>query len=116
MSAKWFFNGWEGLGRTLVVGVLAYAALIILLRISGKRTLSKMNAFDLIVTVAFGSTLASVLLSRDVPLSDGVMAFALLIALQFIITWVSVRSGFADNMVKAEPALLFFRGSFCTTC
>ena len=49
-----FFNGWEGIARTLVIGVLAYLALILTLRISGKRTLSKMNAFDLIVTVALG--------------------------------------------------------------
>jgi uncharacterized membrane protein YcaP (DUF421 family) len=42
-----------------------------LLRISGKRTLSKMNAFDLVVTVALGSTLATVLLSTDVALAEG---------------------------------------------
>jgi uncharacterized membrane protein YcaP (DUF421 family) len=31
----------------LVIGTLAYVALIAFLRVSGKRTLSKMNAFDL---------------------------------------------------------------------
>jgi uncharacterized membrane protein YcaP (DUF421 family) len=50
------------LGRVLLAGVLAYAALVLLLRTSGKRTLSKMNAFDLVVTVALGSLLGSVLL------------------------------------------------------
>ena len=54
-----FFDSWAGLGRVLVVGVLAYSALVLLLRISGKRTLTKMNAFDLVVTVALGSTLAT---------------------------------------------------------
>ncbi len=62
-----FFDTWTGLGRTVVVGTLAYAALVLILRVSGKRTLSKMNAFDLIVTVALSSTLATVLLARDVP-------------------------------------------------
>ncbi len=38
-----FFQGWAGLGRVAVVGVLAYVALVLLLRVSGKRTLSKMN-------------------------------------------------------------------------
>ena len=107
-----FFNDWAGLGRTLIVGVLAYAALILLLRISGKRTLSKMNAFDLIVTVALGSTLATVLLSKDVALAEGVLAFVALILLQFSITWMSVRSSSFSRMVKAEPALLFHRGQF----
>ena len=47
-----FFDGWQSLLRTLVIGVLAYAALVGILRISGNRTLSKLNAFDFIVTVA----------------------------------------------------------------
>ena len=85
-----FFDTWLALGRTAVVGVLAYLALVFLLRISGKRTLSKMNAFDLVVTVALGSTLATVLLSKNVALANGVLAFALLIGLQFAITWLSV--------------------------
>ena len=47
-----FFTGWSALLRTIVVGSFAYAALIVFLRLSGKRTLAKMNAFDLIVTVS----------------------------------------------------------------
>jgi uncharacterized membrane protein YcaP (DUF421 family) len=69
-----FFNGWQSLLRTLVVGVLAYVALMVILRLSGNRTLSKMNAFDFIVTIALGSTLATVLLSSDVALAEGVLA------------------------------------------
>lgn len=107
-----FFEGWWGLVRTVVVGVAAYAALLLLLRISGKRTLSKMNAFDLIVTVALGSTLSTILLSKNTPLAEGVAAFALLIFLQFIITWLSVRSRTVNRLVKAEPKLLFHRGEF----
>jgi uncharacterized membrane protein YcaP (DUF421 family) len=107
-----FFDNWAGLGRTLIVGVLAYAALIFLLRISGKRTLSKMNAFDLVVTVALGSTLATIILSKDVALAEGVLALGLLILLQFIITWLSVRSATISHLVKAEPALLYHRGKF----
>jgi uncharacterized membrane protein YcaP (DUF421 family) len=61
-----FFDSWDGLLRVVVVGILAYTGLVLLLRISGKRTLSKMNAFDFVVTVALGSTLATILLSSDV--------------------------------------------------
>lgn len=106
-----FFDSWSDLVRVLVVGVSAYIALILLLRISGKRTLTKMNAFDLVVTVALGSTLATVLLTKDVSLAEGVLALALLIFLQFIITWGSVRSKTMRRLIKAEPTLLFFRGT-----
>lgn len=65
------FSGWLSLGRMVVVGLLAYICLILLLRISGKRTLAKMNAFDLVVTVALGSTLSAVAMSKDVALAEG---------------------------------------------
>jgi len=109
------FGGWESLLRTLIIGVLAYVSLIVFLRISGKRTLSKMNAFDLIVTVALGSTLATVLLSKDVALAEGALAFALLIGLQFVVTWSSVRSRRVRQWVTGEPVILLHRGEFLPT-
>jgi uncharacterized membrane protein YcaP (DUF421 family) len=109
---KMFFNNWDSIERTFIVGICAYIGMIVLLRVSGKRTLTKMNAFDFVVTVALGSTLATVLLSKDVALADGLVAFALLIVLQLIITWLSVRSKTFSKLIKAEPTLLLFRGEF----
>jgi uncharacterized membrane protein YcaP (DUF421 family) len=104
------FDGWLGLLRTVLIGTLAYVALVALLRVSGKRTLSKMNAFDLVVTVALGSTLATVLLSKDVALAEGALAFALLIGLQFVVTWSSVRYRWIRRLITGEPQLLLYRG------
>ena len=109
---KMFFDDWYGLLRVALVGASAYFALVLMLRVSGKRTLSKMNAFDFVVTVAVGSTLATVMLSKTVVLAEGVLALALLIALQYLITWLSVRSQAVDRLVKSEPALLLHRGRF----
>lgn len=106
------FGTWDALVRIIVVGVLAYVGLVLLVRVSGKRTLSKMNAFDLVVTVALGSTLATVLLSKTVALAEGVLAFAVLIFLQFVVTWVSVRSPMVRRLVKNEPKLLVYDGRF----
>ncbi len=106
------FDSWSGIGRVLLVGVLAYVALVAILRISGKRTLTKLNAFDLVVTVALGSTLATVLLSKDVALVEGMMAMAVLVFLQFAITWLSVRFPSINGMIKSEPTLLVHHGAF----
>lgn len=105
-----FFDNWETLFRTLIIGVLAYASLVVLLRVSGRRTLSKMNAFDLVVTVALGSTLATILLNRDVVLAQGALAFALLIGIQYLVTWTSVRVPWIRKIVTGEPALLVYEG------
>lgn len=109
---QYLFDSWTSFFRTLGVGLLSYLILVLQLRLSGKRTLSKMNAFDFVVTIALGSTLATMLLSKDVPLADGATAFALLILLQYIITWLSVRSEKIQHLIKAQPALLLYKGQF----
>lgn len=108
-----FFHDWDGIVRTIMVGTLAYITLVMFLRISGKRTLAKLNAFDLVVTVALGSTLASVLLQKSTPLAEGVIALALLIFLQFSVAFLSVRSRHFAKLVRSEPTLLARDGVFC---
>jgi uncharacterized membrane protein YcaP (DUF421 family) len=103
-----FFSSWEDLLRTAILGVLGYTSLVFLLRISGRRTLSKMNAFDMVITVALGSTLATVLLNKNITLAEGALGFALLIGMQFVVTWFSVRTSWVRNLVTGEPALLFY--------
>jgi uncharacterized membrane protein YcaP (DUF421 family) len=105
-----FFDGWKGVMRTALLGVCAYAALVILLRLSGKRTLAKMNAFDLVVTVALGSSLATILLSKDTTLAEGITALITLILLQAVVAFVSTRSRKVEEVVKSEPVLLMHRG------
>jgi len=106
-----FYDNSTGLLRVFVVGVLAYVALVVMLRVSGNRTLSKMNAFDFVVTIALGSTLSSIIISKDVALAEGVLALALLIGLQYIVTWLSVRSSQIHRLVKSEPELVLYEGN-----
>ena len=96
--------------RVIGVGVLTYIGMVALLRVSGNRTLSKMNSFDLVVTVAFGSTLASVLVDKKISLAEGLLAIALLILLQFAVTWLSVRFSSFNRLVKTQPTLLLHEG------
>ncbi|MBW3660862.1 MAG: DUF421 domain-containing protein [Gemmatimonadetes bacterium] len=106
------FVPWDRVARVVVVCVLAYLGLIVLLRGSGKRTTSKLNVFDWVVTVALGSMLAQVILSDSVPLVLGLVAFATLIGLQFVLAWLSLRVPWIRGVIKAKPALLYFRGEF----
>lgn len=108
-----FFQGWPGVFRTVAVGILAYISLVAFLRVSGKRTLAKLNAFDLVVTVALGSTLSAVLLQESVALAEGATALALLIFMQFLVTTASVRSASFAKAVRSEPALLVNGGQCC---
>ena len=50
-----------------------------------------MSAFDLVVTIALGSTLATILLSKEVALADGVLALGLLVGLQYGLAFMAAR-------------------------
>ncbi|WP_051682955.1 DUF421 domain-containing protein [Salinicoccus luteus] len=91
---------------------MAYLSLVVLLRVSGKRTLTKMNAFDFIVTIALGSILASIITSKDITLAQGITAFLVLVIMQYIFTKISVKSRAFSNLIKSQPALLYYNGEF----
>ncbi len=109
-----WFDSWSDLGRIAAVGPVAYLALVTMLRISGARTLSKLNAFDLVVTVALGSTLATVLLNSDVSLAEGVLGLVVLVLLQYLVSELSTRSRIAQRLVRSEP-ILVYRSGFLST-
>lgn len=80
-----WFETWPAVLRIVLVGAASYVTLVILLRLVGKRVLAKLNAFDLVVTVALGSILASAVLSQDVRYVDAVSGMVLLIGLQWLV-------------------------------
>lgn len=107
----------EDLGNLIyivLIGTAAYLGMIVFLRLSGNRTLSKMNSFDLVVTIAFGSTLSTVLVNRSVTFAEGITAIGLLVFLQFAITWLSVRSRAINKAVKTPPTLVLENGKYRT--
>ncbi len=109
-AERMWFDSWSEIARTAAVGSAAYVALIAILRISGKRTLAKLNAFDFVVTVALGSTLATILLSSDVSWTEGAMALMVLAALQYLAAAVSSRVRPVRAVMTAAPTLLLNNG------
>lgn len=106
-----WFDTWSDILRVLAVGAAAYVTLVVVLRLTGKRTLAKLNAFDLIVTVALGSTLATILLNADVSWSEGLAAFAVLAVLQLVVTWTQTRAPRSRTVITARPTLLLRDGA-----
>ena len=107
-----FFESWYNLGRTITLSAVGFAALIVLLRISGKRTLAKMNVFDFVFVVAVGSVFAATIISKDVTLLEGLAAMGTLIAIQLLLAEIAVKSPAAERIINGEPTLLFSRGEF----
>ncbi|MGB3180184.1 MAG: YetF domain-containing protein [Cyclobacteriaceae bacterium] len=112
IPSSWFFTDWQMLLRTAVIGSISYVALVILLRVSGKRTLSKLNAFDMVVTIAFGSVMAAGFLNNTVSVLQVILSYAILIYFQYGFTFLSVRTKKFQHLVKSSPTLLYYQGEY----
>ncbi len=108
----WLFNGWKPLAHVAIVGLSGYVALIFLLRLAGKRTLSKMNAYDMVVTMALGSILTKAMLTKEQSIAETVFAIFLLIAFQFIASWASCRWRWFRQLTSPQPTLLYHAGTY----
>jgi uncharacterized membrane protein YcaP (DUF421 family) len=97
---------WSVVVRILLVGSAAYVSLVVLLRVSGKRTLGKLNAFDFVVTVAFGSVLATAVLDPDTAWVSAVSAMAVLVGAQFVVAQVTTWLPRGRWFVNASPTLV----------
>ena len=98
-----FFDSNSDLIRILAVAPLAYLWVVAVLRVSGKRTLAQLNAFDFIVTVALGSTLSTVILNSSISWTEGALALGLLALFQLVVAWVSVRVGWVRTLGDVGP-------------
>lgn len=112
MSPSDFLNDSVFVLRAAVLAASGYLILLMMLRFSGKRTLTKMNVFDFVFVVALGSTLAGTVLSHEVSLAEGMSALAALILVQVTLSWIITRSTAIESFINGEPVLMFMRGEF----
>lgn len=104
MPDSWFDTPWSELLTVVLSTVVMIAAAIAVIRLVGLRALSKMSSFDFVVTIALGSTVAAVA-ATSTPIEQGLLAFATLLAVQWIISVVRHRTEL-DRVVDNEPILL----------
>jgi uncharacterized membrane protein YcaP (DUF421 family) len=110
--APWFFNGWYYLGRSATLALIGFIALILILRVSGKRTLSKMNVFDFVFVVAVGSVFAGTMIEKDTTLLEGLVALSVLVVVQTVLAALAARSERFEMLLNGEPTLLLSQGRF----
>ncbi len=111
MPGVWF-ESWGRVGALAVALVVAYCWLLIVLRLSGKRTLAKLSSFDFVVTIALGSVLATVITSREIPIAEGALALVGLVSAQYGAARSTRRWRWFERLVKPRPTALLVDGRF----
>lgn len=102
------FGSGEDLLEVAVRAVIMYLFAVGLLRIFGKRTTMTTASFDLIVTVALGSVLASTIVSTTRPIMQGMVGIAALVGLQWMVSMGVSRNKTIETIV-VSPARMLLR-------
>lgn len=105
-----FFGGWESIGRIVLLATVVYILLVLALRIAGARALAKMSAYDLVVTIALGSLIATIPLQESVTLADGITAIAVYLVLQRVLSLLLTRWKPARGLMKSGAKLVLWDG------
>jgi len=93
---------WELVCRAVIV----YVALLVLLRLSGKRTVGELSIFDLIVVIVLGSAVRTALLGNDKSVLGGLLVVTVLLLLDFISSFVTARSRTVEHILDGKPVLI----------
>lgn len=97
---------------TILIALIVYFFLIVALRLSGKRNLSNLNGLDLLIPMIFGPISATTILSKEVPLLNGLIALTTLICIQYLMTKLDFRFKWISKLFISEPSLLYYKDEF----
>ena len=106
MLSEWFDTSAIGILAVILSAIGVYAVVILLTRLNGLRSFSKMSSFDFVMTVAIGSIVASTILLENPPLLRAAFALAAVFGLQYGIALLRERSPDFGRLVDNEPMLL----------
>ncbi|QWC84112.1 DUF421 domain-containing protein [Nocardioidaceae bacterium] len=97
-----------------LLALMGFALVVVLLRLSGKRTVAKFNMYDMVVTFTIGSLLSSTIVLETVGLMDGAMAMTAVVFLDWLVSLLALRSHRFRRLIKSEPSLLVYDGEMQT--
>ena len=103
-------TSWFELGIILLASVVIYIVTLLLVRLMGLRSLSRISSFDYTVTIAMGAVLGSTVVSSQVGLLEGLLALATLLGLQRAVAFARQTWGWAQ-VIDNHPLLLLEDGT-----
>jgi uncharacterized membrane protein YcaP (DUF421 family) len=90
--------------------ILVYLALVVLLRIFGKRELAQLNPFDLVVLLSLSNTVQNAIIGNDNSVSGGVIGAVTLLATNYLVVRFLFKHRRLDQLVEGKSTTLIDRG------
>lgn len=108
--SDWFGAPWADLGMVALGALLVYLSVLIYTRAAGLRSFAKMSGTDFAGTVAIGSAMATVVLSKSVPLAHGLVGIGMFFLVPVGLAFLRRRGTGIDQVLENQPLLLMRDG------
>jgi uncharacterized membrane protein YcaP (DUF421 family) len=92
--------------ETVIKTAIVYVLLLVLMRIAGRRTLGKINTFDLILVLIIGGTTQRALLGQDYSVTNALLVVTTLIVMDVIFSLIERDSPAFSRLVNGGPLIL----------
>lgn len=92
--------------------VILYAVLLFAMRIMGKGDLGELQPFDLVVSLVLAELAVMPMEDLDAPLFHGLMATAVVMFLQCLISYITLKSNSARKIICGTPSIIYDHGEF----
>jgi hypothetical protein len=89
---------------------IVYLALMLGIRLAGKRELAQLNPFDLIVLLTLSNTVQNAIIGDDNSVTGGLLGAATLFILNYLVVRISYRSPRLQKLFGGEPDVLIRHG------
>ncbi len=90
--------------------IVLYAFVVFVMRVIGRRELSSMTPFDLVLLIVLGDAIQQGLTQDDYSVTGAILAVATIATLQVFTSYVSYRSKKARTVLEGEPIVLIDHG------
>lgn len=90
--------------------VVVYATLFLLMRLVGKKHLSELAPFDVLVLLIVSECVQNSMIGDDTSLTGGLVAASTLFALSYLVGWTTWRSKRASRILDGVPKILVRNG------
>jgi uncharacterized membrane protein YcaP (DUF421 family) len=90
--------------------IVVYVALVVLLRIFGKRELAQLNPFDLVVLLSLSNTVQNAIIGNDNSISGGIIGAFTLMATNYIVVRFLFKHRRLDQLVEGKSTTLIDGG------
>jgi uncharacterized membrane protein YcaP (DUF421 family) len=90
--------------------IIAYGAVLILLRIAGKRQVAQMSMTELVALLLISNAVQNSMNGGDNSLAGGILLAAVLILLSTALAYATFRNPKLERLVHGRPTMLIHRG------